>query len=128
MIDVKKLRELLAWIADYCQHEREDEPPYCSNHSDAPHGFDRNASHNEVRYVCTCEGWSPDPTLDRWTTVECAKFICDHGQELLAIAEAYHNAPVVTLSRADVGAWNLPDTASGQAIRLVREVKHEAVV
>jgi hypothetical protein len=31
----------------------------CSNHPDAPHGFDRNASHNEGRYVCECESWSP---------------------------------------------------------------------
>lgn len=32
----------------------------CNQHPDAPHGFDRNASHNAGRYVCTCEGWAPD--------------------------------------------------------------------
>jgi hypothetical protein len=32
----------------------------CSEHPDAPHGFNRNASHSEGRYVCECEGWSPD--------------------------------------------------------------------
>jgi hypothetical protein len=26
---------------------------------DAPHGFDRNASHSADRYVCECEGWEP---------------------------------------------------------------------
>ena len=31
----------------------------CSQHPDAPHGFDRNASHNAGRYVCECEGWEP---------------------------------------------------------------------
>jgi hypothetical protein len=31
----------------------------CSTHPDAPHGFNRNASHNEDRYVCDCEGWTP---------------------------------------------------------------------
>lgn len=31
----------------------------CSQHPDAPHGFDRNASLNEDRYVCDCEGWEP---------------------------------------------------------------------
>ena len=31
----------------------------CSTHPDAPHGFDRNASHTEDRYVCECEGWQP---------------------------------------------------------------------
>ena len=32
----------------------------CSRHPCAPHGFCRNASHSEGRYVCECEGWSPD--------------------------------------------------------------------
>lgn len=26
----------------------------------APHGFNRNASHSEGRYVCDCEGWESD--------------------------------------------------------------------
>jgi len=34
--------------------------PRCKDHPDAPHGFDRNASHNEGRYVCECEGWEPE--------------------------------------------------------------------
>jgi len=29
----------------------------CSKHPNAPHGFDRNASHTEDRYVCECEVW-----------------------------------------------------------------------
>lgn len=31
----------------------------CSQHPDAPHGFDRNGSHNAGRYVCDCEAWTP---------------------------------------------------------------------
>lgn len=31
----------------------------CSTHPDAPHGFDRTASHSLGRYVCDCEGWAP---------------------------------------------------------------------
>jgi hypothetical protein len=31
----------------------------CKTHPDAPHGFDRNASHNLGRYVCECEFWEP---------------------------------------------------------------------
>lgn len=27
----------------------------CSNHPDAPHGFNRNASHANGRYTCDCE-------------------------------------------------------------------------
>ena len=32
-------------------------PGECSNHPDAPHGFDRSASHSNDRYTCDCEGW-----------------------------------------------------------------------
>lgn len=31
----------------------------CNTHPDAPHGFNRNASHNAGRYVCDCESWAP---------------------------------------------------------------------
>ena len=37
-----------------------DVEPKCSDHHDAPHGFNRNASHCIGRYVCECEGWIPD--------------------------------------------------------------------
>lgn len=31
----------------------------CKTHPKAPHGFLRNASHSEDRYVCECEYWDP---------------------------------------------------------------------
>ena len=31
--------------------------PKCKTHPDAPHGFCRDASHSEDRYVCECEFW-----------------------------------------------------------------------
>ena len=31
----------------------------CNPHPKAPHGFMRNASHTEDRYVCECEYWEP---------------------------------------------------------------------
>lgn len=31
----------------------------CKTHPDAPHGFNRNASFDEDRYVCDCEFWEP---------------------------------------------------------------------
>ena len=34
-------------------------PPPCSDHPDAPHGFDRSGSHCLGRYKCDCEGWVP---------------------------------------------------------------------
>lgn len=33
--------------------------PACSTDPDAPHGFNRSASHAEGRYVCDCEVWVP---------------------------------------------------------------------
>lgn len=36
----------------------------CSANPDAPHGFNRNASHTLGRYVCDCEGWAPPSTID----------------------------------------------------------------
>lgn len=39
--------------------EEAEKEPDCSTHPDAPHGFDRNASHNAGRYVCECESWIP---------------------------------------------------------------------
>lgn len=46
----------------------------CNPHPDAPHGFDRNASHNEGRPVCDCEHWSPpDDTLRDETSSESQK-------------------------------------------------------
>ena len=38
--------------------------PDCKTHPDAPHGFDRNASHSADRYVCECEGWEPVDDVD----------------------------------------------------------------
>lgn len=39
--------------------------PRCSRHPDAPHGFDRTASHALDRYVCDCEYWSvPEQELE----------------------------------------------------------------
>ena len=37
--------------------------PVCNPHLDAPHGFNRNASHDAHRYVCDCEGWVNEPVL-----------------------------------------------------------------
>jgi hypothetical protein len=44
----------------HCQNEcKALAQPQCNQHPDAPHGFDRNASHNADRYVCECESWEP---------------------------------------------------------------------
>jgi len=35
----------------------------CNPHPEAPHGFDRNSSATEDRYVCDCEHWQPPDDL-----------------------------------------------------------------
>jgi hypothetical protein len=51
-------KETALWIWNAAKAEPLQEPQ-CNPHPKAPHGFLRNASHNEDRYVCECEGWDP---------------------------------------------------------------------
>ena len=51
-----ELRDVLGYYRETFKAERK-----CNPHPDAPHGFDRDASHNLDRYVCECEGWEPEP-------------------------------------------------------------------
>ena len=51
------INEWFKWV------DREKEVP-CKTHPDAPHGFNRNASHSMGRYVCDCEGWEEDESKD----------------------------------------------------------------
>jgi hypothetical protein len=37
----------------------------CKTHPDAPHGFDRGASHTLDRYVCECEFWEEPKMKER---------------------------------------------------------------
>ena len=45
-------------------HESDTMERECNPHPDAPHGFNRDASHGLGRYVCDCEGWEP-PTVSQ---------------------------------------------------------------
>jgi predicted Fe-S protein YdhL (DUF1289 family) len=54
---LKEVLEALDVYASDMSQEPVDETPPCKTHPDAPHGFDRNASHSADRYVCECEGW-----------------------------------------------------------------------
>lgn len=60
--EIKALRERLEKdeVSDLVDELIGDWPVVpCKTHPDAPHGFDRNASHSEDRYVCECENWEP---------------------------------------------------------------------
>jgi hypothetical protein len=48
----------------YVVKKAEPQEQQCNPHPEAPHGFLRNASHTEGRYVCACEFWTA-PVQDR---------------------------------------------------------------
>ena len=52
--DKPPVKSYCGGVPNYCTPE-----VTCKTHPDAPHGFDRNASHSADRYVCECEGWEP---------------------------------------------------------------------
>ena len=66
----------------------------CYDHPDAPHGFERNASHDEGHYVCECKGWFEENVDDAIYSLESLK----EKMELLGIEKsiiedtAEHNA------------------------------------
>ena len=58
------------------QQQASDKVP-CKTHPDAPHGFCRNSSHTEGRYVCECEHWEePQASADD------SRKLSDLGNEL----------------------------------------------
>ena len=70
------------------QQQASDKVP-CKTHPDAPHGFCRNSSHSEGRYVCECEHWEEPQAsaaqsapagqreaFDKWFRAE--QLIADH--------------------------------------------------
>ena len=54
----------------------------CKTHPDAPHGFVRNASHTEDRYVCECEYWEEPKVNERiHTLAREAGLIAPYGSD-----------------------------------------------
>jgi len=56
----------------------DDDVP-CKTHPRAPHGFCRQASHANHRYVCECEGW--EPPLGGTEAAFLAEFLADKHRE-----------------------------------------------
>ena len=54
---IAALEVVLAQPVQPAQFSEKEQP--CTAHPDAPHGFDRNASHSNNRYTCDCESWLP---------------------------------------------------------------------
>lgn len=61
---LKRVQDLEQMNKSYGQ-VMDNEDTICKTHPDAPHGFSRNASLSEGRYVCDCEYWEPpDDDID----------------------------------------------------------------
>jgi hypothetical protein len=60
--DLDKIRDMdeaSKALAESRSSELQKTEQNCKTHPDAPHGFCRNASLSEDRYVCECEFWEP---------------------------------------------------------------------
>lgn len=84
------VKTMTGGVAHYCTgiyDAKEQIRATCNPHPDAPHGFDRNSSHSEDRYVCECEFWEEpkmtNPTPVAWVLInsdgECEQI--DYCQE-----------------------------------------------
>lgn len=88
-----------------------DDEVACTAHPCAPHGFARNASHSEDRYVCDCESWRPDRTcaglalLARAETAEAALRVA-----VIALANAAESNPVYQAAYQHVSDALTPPT------------------
>ena len=78
-----ELQALLSRIDEYEEDSRDESE--CSSHPDAPHGFDRNGSHNADRYVCDCEGWGPDARENAQLAKEALDWCKSHRGILLSV-------------------------------------------
>lgn len=105
--------------------ERKEVP--CSTHPEAPHGFNRNASHSAGRYVCDCEGWdawaagydegmqaafaaesaSEDRVTEQDHLEACCAVLARHcakvgSDEMLFAAEHENKAFAITVASAEI--------------------------
>lgn len=93
-IDTRLWNAVLKYLAQHNRSAAQPEQtapvattkPVCSDHPDAPHGFNRNASHSAHRYVCDCEGWEPDDE-----SIDPMQTLIDTSQKL----GLYDDAPPV---------------------------------
>ena len=83
----------------------------CNPHPDAPHGFLRDASHNEGRYVCECEFWEPQdadseiPTLDETSTLEMWRNATKRIEAAIDFYEAALKAAYPTGATGEAFYW-----------------------
>ena len=75
----------------------------CKTHPDAPHGFDRNASHSLDRYVCECESWTPEVKENKMKIIE-KTFVYEQDVDCCGDSNSYVNT--LTVQTQDGGGGN----------------------
>ena len=98
----------------------------CKTHPDAPHGFVRNASHTEDRYVCECEYWE-EPKVNKQIKELAIKagLIAPYGSDLEGLREFDYRmfAELIVRECARINFSNIvgidpeDDAAVGRAIK-----------
>ena len=95
----------------------------CKTHPDAPHGFVRNASHTEDRYVCECEYWE-EPKVNKQIKELAIKagLIAPYGSDLEGLREFDYRmfAQLIVRECANKVDWILAEDGKTQG-DLIRE-------
>lgn len=73
----------------------------CNPHPEAPHGFDRNSSATEDRYVCDCEHWQPPDDLRTRIAKAIAGAVYGHNTLETVWADLHEHAQQEYLAEAD---------------------------
>jgi hypothetical protein len=97
----------------------EPSAPKCKDHPAAPHGFDRNASHNAHRYVCDCEGWQePKAEPVAWLMVD------DIGRQVVRTEQTVQTEPIDSIRyqwRASTALYTHPALTQEPIAEIVAE-------
>jgi hypothetical protein len=72
---IRDMDEASKALAESRSSELQKTEQNCKTHPDAPHGFCRNASLSEDRYVCECEFW--EPPQREWIGLTDAEIIAE---------------------------------------------------
>lgn len=98
--------------------------PRCKTHPDAPHGFLRNASHSEGRYVCECEYWEPEQQPADEPVAYMSRN--SHGGYSFCLSPQFFDNPEPLYTRPQPSAWvELTDEDYSALAKAVAVNKHQ---
>ena len=103
--DIKLVAEVAWKNGAYCAEQAEQDHK-CKDHPDAPHGFCRDESITQDRYVCECEFWDPPKTAEQepvYISEHCFRngCACHYSTEVDGVPVTVYAAPVRTKDLTD---------------------------